>query len=524
MLLGADQAEARRVAAQAAAQPPRAPSPLLVLVSIRKQRLRVFDNTGQITESRISSGKPGFDTPTGVFSILEKHVIHASNIYEGASMPNMQRITWSGIALHAGIVPGYRASHGCVRLPFSFSKQLFDITKVGNRVVVSQDEVEPIAFEHPALFKPLPAEVPQSTGALATEDRKLAINDADPSKSAEVQRLMALPDPAAEPETPHRPRSRAEADRMTNGRIVELQAAMNEAETQKIAAGQKALNAMRGAERAEIRLKAERLVVDRFRRAAEIAEKSRTEAIAAYEAYMKAPENFGPGVSAQLAEDREAEMENRILDLSIESETARSEFQRRETELPDVKAITAEAETERATALDDVKTAIARLRSLETALIGAQKDITRQNRTLAVFISLKSQRIYIRQGFEPVIEAPIAINGTPGKIGSHVFTAMDYTPGGNDLAWKMVSAQPPAGFIASDDDDAPRRGKRRDERQASSNPNTRAVKAALDAIRVPDDIRQTIAERIRPGASLIISDRELSGETGDGTEFVLLTR
>ena len=123
-LLGADMAQARRVAAPNPAQTQsRAPSPLLVLISIRKQRLRVFDINGQITESRISSGKPGFDTPTGVFSILEKHVVHASNIYEGASMPNMQRITWSGIALHAGIVPGYRASHGCVRLPFGFSKQ-----------------------------------------------------------------------------------------------------------------------------------------------------------------------------------------------------------------------------------------------------------------------------------------------------------------------------------------------------------------------------------------------------------------
>jgi hypothetical protein len=521
-LLNSDIAEARRsVAPQTAAQTQRAPGPLLVLVSIRKQRLRVFDNNGQITESRVSSGKPGFDTPTGVFSILEKHVVHSSNIYEGASMPFMQRITWSGIALHAGIVPGYRASHGCVRLPINFSKQLFDITKVGNRVVVSQDEAEPVAFEHPALFKPLPAEVPQSTGSLAIEDRKLAVNDKDPSKSDEVQRLMTLPDAPVEPEGPRRPRSRAEADKMTNGRILELQAAMAEAETQRTEAGHRAKVAMRGAEEAALRLKAERAVVDRFRVAAETAEKSRTEAIQAYETYMEAPENFATNANAQLAEDRETELENRILDLTIETDTARSEFKRRESELPDVNAITAAAEAERAAALDDAKTAVARLRSLETALINAKKDITRQNRILAVFISLKAQRIYIRQGFEPVIEAPISISGSPGKIGSHVFTAMDYAPGGNDLMWKLVTAQAPQG--AFEDEDTSRR-KRRDERASISNPSLRAVRTALDAIHVPDDIRQTISERIRPGASLIISDRELSGETGDGTEFVLLTR
>lgn len=492
-----------------------------MLVSIKKQRLRVFDNSGQITESRVSSGKPGFDTPTGVFSILEKHVIHASNIYEGASMPNMQRITWSGIALHAGIVPGYRASHGCVRLPFNFSRQLFEITKVGNRVVVSQDEVEPVAFDHPALFKPLPAETPQSTGALPVEDRKLAINDAGGEKSAEVQELMSVPPPQVS-DVPQRPRSRAEADKLANRHIIELQAAMKEADTQKIEAGNKALNSMRAAEAAESQLKAERVVLEKFKRTAEFAEKSRAEALAAYEAYMKAPESFTPGISAQIGEDRESEMENRILDLTVETDTARSEYVRREQELPDVKSITAAAEAERAQALDDVKTAIARLRSIETALITAQKDLTRQNRTLSVFISLKAQRIYIRQGFDPVVEAPIAINGAPGRVGSHVFTAMDYTPGGNDLIWKLVTAQSPSGAIADDDDDSPRKGKRRDDH--FNNSNVRGVKAALDAIKIPEDIRQTIAERIRPGASLIISDRELSGETGDGTEFVLLTR
>ena len=526
-LTSADTANARRIAVQTVAQlQQRAPGPLLVLVSMRKQRIRVFDNNGPITESRISSGQPGFDTPTGVFSILEKHVTHASNIYEGAQMPFMQRITWSGIALHAGIVPGYRASHGCVRLPYNFSKSLFDITKVGNRVVISQEEVEPIAFAHPGLFKPLPADSPGGAAALVVEDRKLAVNDADAAKSDEVRRLLASTEPPAATDTagtPERPRSRAEAERVSNARLLELQSAMRTADARKTASGLKARAAMRAAEDAENQLKGERLIVENFKRAAEAAEKNLAQARSGYEDYMKAvASSTGSKVSSQ-ADDREAELEDRILDLTIEADTARSEYQRRNSELPDVKAITAEAEAVRNAALDDVKTAIAQLRSIEAETINAQRDITRQARTLSVLISLKSQRIYVRQGFEPVIEAPISVDGGGAiKVGTHVFTAMDYAPGGNDFTWKLVSAQTPN--LPNTDDDAGRKGKKRDDNATPNNANTRAARAALDAIKIPDEIRQTIAERIRPGASLIVSDREQSGETGDGTEFVVLTR
>lgn len=523
---GASIADARRISVQTVAQlQQRAPGPLLVLISMRKQRIRVFDNNGPITESRISSGQPGFDTPTGVFSILEKHVTHASNIYEGAQMPFMQRITWSGIALHAGIVPGYRASHGCVRLPYNFSKSLFDVTKVGNRVVISQEEVEPIAFEHPGLFRPLPADAPGGAASLVVEDRKLAVNDADPAKSEEVRRLLtSAPEPAApEPAgTPERPRSRAEAERVVNGRLLELQAAMKTADARKTSSGLKARSAMRAAEDAENQLKAERLIVENFNRAAETAEKKLGAARSGYEDYMKAAVSLASSKANSAADDREAELEERILDLTIEADTARSEFQRRSTELPDVKAITAEAEAVRSAALDDVKTAIAQLRSIEAEIINTQRDITRQARTLSVLISLKSQRIYVRQGFEPVIEAPITVEGGGAiKVGTHVFTAMDYAPGGNDFVWKLVSAQTPN---LPNDDDAGRKNKKRDDRATPNNANTRAARAALDAIKIPDEIRQTISERIRPGASLIVSDREQSGETGDGTEFVVLTR
>ena len=124
------------------------------MVSLREQKLDVYRGTGLVISSKVSSGKRGYDTKAGVFSILEKQRYHHSNLFSGAPMPWMQRLTWSGTALHAGIVPGYPASHGCVRLPFSFAPKLFQITTLGENVVVTGDRVAPQLIKHENLFQP----------------------------------------------------------------------------------------------------------------------------------------------------------------------------------------------------------------------------------------------------------------------------------------------------------------------------------------------------------------------------------
>ena len=108
--------------------------PMVLVVSLKQQKLDVYRGTSLVTTSQVSTGMPGHATKAGVFSILEKQRFHHSNIYSGAPMPLMNRITWSGTALHAGVVPGYPASHGCIRLPFSFAPKLFQITTVGDNV------------------------------------------------------------------------------------------------------------------------------------------------------------------------------------------------------------------------------------------------------------------------------------------------------------------------------------------------------------------------------------------------------
>jgi hypothetical protein len=121
--------------------------PLLVMVNLDEQMAYVYRNGQRIGRSTVSSGKDGYDTPTGVFTILQKNKDHVSRKYNNAPMPYMQRLTWDGIALHAGNLPGYPASHGCVRLPYEFSKLLFGVTTTGVTVVITRKREAPSMVE-----------------------------------------------------------------------------------------------------------------------------------------------------------------------------------------------------------------------------------------------------------------------------------------------------------------------------------------------------------------------------------------
>lgn len=135
--------------------------PLVILVSLDEQRVYVYRNGIAIGVSTISSGKPGHETPTGVFTILQKARDHRSNLYNSAPMPYMQRLTWDGIALHGGALPGRPASHGCVRLPQKFAEQLFATTARGDTVVVTDARVDPARIAFPSLLAPVaPGDAP----------------------------------------------------------------------------------------------------------------------------------------------------------------------------------------------------------------------------------------------------------------------------------------------------------------------------------------------------------------------------
>src|SRR5262249_23113368 len=125
---------------------------LSVIIAIDRQQLTLYSDGHPIARSRVSTGVPGHPTPTGVFSIIQKDRWHRSNIYYNAPMYFMQRITWSGVAMHEGVVPNSPASHGCIRLPGLFARQMWGITKLGVRVIVARSEVTPVAISNERLF------------------------------------------------------------------------------------------------------------------------------------------------------------------------------------------------------------------------------------------------------------------------------------------------------------------------------------------------------------------------------------
>ncbi len=187
--LNADAAakQARRAAQPAEATAPRqAGEPIMAIVSIKSQQVTFYDSEGWIVRAPVSTGVKERETPAGVFAIVEKDKDHHSTMYDDAWMPNMQRITWNGLALHGGPLPGYAASHGCVRMPFGFAEKLFEKTQIGMRVIVSPNDAEPVDFSHPSLFVPNAeaiAAVPAKAETLA-RDAAEAAKTADEAKKA----------------------------------------------------------------------------------------------------------------------------------------------------------------------------------------------------------------------------------------------------------------------------------------------------------------------------------------------------
>jgi L,D-transpeptidase-like protein len=146
--------QARPAQAKEAMAPRAAGEPIMAIVSIKTQEVTFYDAEGWIFRAPVSTGVKGRETPAGVFAVIEKDKDHHSTMYDDAWMPNMQRITWNGVALHGGPLPGYAASHGCVRMPFGFAEKLFDKTRIGMRIIIAPNDAAPVEFSHQALLTP----------------------------------------------------------------------------------------------------------------------------------------------------------------------------------------------------------------------------------------------------------------------------------------------------------------------------------------------------------------------------------
>jgi len=325
--------------------------PLQIIISIADQRVSLFDNGALIARASVSTGTQGHPTPLGVFSVISKQRWHRSNIYSAAPMPYMQRITWSGIALHAGVVPGHPASHGCIRLKNDFAIRLWHLTKRGTRVIIAHDDVQPVEITNPHLFKPKAV-----------------------SGSPEFQ-------------------------------------------------------------------------------TATVAGKSISAAAATH----------GSPVS--------------------------------------------NAETPEAASLQVPGSAPA---------AGAPKKIV----PISVFVSRKSSKLFVRQGFSPLFDVAVKIENPEEPLGTHVFSAMEFQSEGAAIRWTVVSIPEEVPRIPG------RATKEREVRAkqiARSVPSPDKANAALNRIEIPQDTVERISELLTPASSLIISDNGFSPETGKDTDFIVVT-
>jgi len=180
--------QAPRPAPPTEATAPRdAAEPIMAIVSIKTQQVTFYDADGWILRAPVSTGIAGRETPAGVFAVVEKDIDHHSSLYDDAWMPNMQRLTWNGIALHGGPLPGYAASHGCIRMPYGFAEKLFDKTRIGMRVIISPNDAAPVEFSHTALFSPNA----QAIAAAPARAETLAREAAEAAKTADEAKKAA---------------------------------------------------------------------------------------------------------------------------------------------------------------------------------------------------------------------------------------------------------------------------------------------------------------------------------------------
>lgn len=483
---------------------PAGPSgPVYAVVSVGDQHVSIYDKTGRIARSRVSTGMAGHRTPTGVFSVIGKERWHRSNIYSGAPMPFMQRITWSGVAMHAGVVPGYPASHGCIRLPPSFAQQLFGMTKMGARVLVSPRDVEPVEFSHSILPLPkmqpapvLPAQHASTGGEASLELASMGTHSGTGMTTA------AVPD-QTEAETTSPPKL---VDPIAYAAALRIRAAAD-----KTAADQAAKAALEAAQNAG----------NEARQALEDVRKSEGELKAAEAklADLQAP-------AAPTPADAQPSPITGAADAAA-AEAAAAALTAAQSELVRARAALDEARTREAAkspvafaAVEAWKHAVAASEAAKKTLIEAERRVE----PVSVFVSRKEGRIFIRQDWKEVYEASVTIRDPERPLGTHVYMAVDATPDGSSVRWTAMSMpQPPV-------DDGGRRNRTKGKSEQPSAapvapaPVAETAAGALDRIELTPDVRGRIAELLWTGASLIVSDSPRSDEMDEYTDFVVLTR
>ncbi len=499
--------------------------PLIISVSIAQQKVRVYDANGLYAESPISTGMPGHSTPMGVFSVIQKQKFHQSNIYSGAPMPFMQRITWSGIALHAGVLPGHPASHGCIRMPMAFAVKMYGWTRMGARVIVTPGELTPQNFSHPLLAslkvppQPVAAQETKADAAAVQAPEKLETKAAD-TKAADTKIVV---DAGLElrPTVGHADDvKKAASDASSKLKTADASGAMPAAlSTTAISAGAPAsAHALAQPD-------------------AEASAKQDTAGIAA-EAEAK-PTNERP-VETQPAKaaDGEAMPADAVSALPAKAEaaeTTKAEAAPSEAAKPSETVTTAPpADAAKAATMPPAAPAATN----EAPLKGDLKSdfakaylypTIKKTEQVAVFVSRKDSKLYIRQSFAPLFDVPVTIAADERPLGTHIFTAKVDKNDANVLHWSVVSLPAPVKAATRRVEDMHVSHGRKIASpapvEAKLVPAPDSPAEALDRLNLPADVMAKIYEAVSTGGSIIVSDQGIAGgETGEGTDFIVSLR
>ena len=493
-------AQSPRPKAQAQSRPvPAGQGPLIAVVSIGSQRVTIYDKNGAVTSSPISSGRSGYDTPQGIFSIIEKKEEHFSNLYDDAAMPFMQRITWSGVAMHAGALPGYPASHGCIRLPHGFAESLFKMTRMNMRVVVAPNDVAPMSIAHPALFQPKITEIeatPAPAAPQAPAQSRPAPTFHPIDAGASVETPMMLGGRLPKPELPEAILPPVQAQKA-------VLAPLDLARAARAIAAKKAAASVKAADDAKL------LVRVKLAEAA------------------KAQRSIGPLDFVQRrAEGRATAAERLIAIAKTEelAEKAKAVHAKAQEEAVTAAKATVEARAAAILRQAEAKAATEAVKSTEqarTAALAEARQAERLTEPVSVFVSRKTGRVYIRQARHPVLDMAVTIADPARPIGTMVFTVIDTANGGATARWNVVGVQAPAGSgrVVQETDKKGRKV------QVTVGPPAQEIgRAALDRIEFPPEALARITPYMQAGSSLIVSDMGPSVETGQGTDFVVQTR
>jgi hypothetical protein len=472
--------QSARPAEEAAARD--AGEPIMAIISIKSQHVTFYDADGWILKAPVSTGVKGRETPAGVFAVIEKDLDHHSSLYDDASMPHMQRITWNGLAMHGGPLPGYAASHGCVRMPYGFAAELFGKTRIGMRVIISPDDATPVDFSHAALLMP----DAEAVAAAPARAETLAREAADAAKAADETKKAAKQ--AARDEAAAKAAQR-KFERLKSGAdedLADAEKAIDKARSGEAKAQEQRLKAAGKAADAGAKVDIGKANTDAtVEAAAKPADAAKTERQkSSADADLAAAEKALASAQSNVAkaEERRLKAATKATEAAAKLDTVKADA----TMKIDAAIKAAEAAKEAATR--------------KTDLAKAAADAKLALEPVSIYISRSTQKLYVRRNtrkpfpdggevFDSSIEVPVTIRDPERPIGTHIFTAM--APNGAGLRWTAVSIENGDGAVA-----------------------------ALDRISIPKDVLDRIAPTALPRSSIVVSDEPLSRETNYRTEFV----